>query len=85
MPQEVSESEAFCKEELSSAQYEADMTEPCERPASELAQQGEQRLKLPGNCVNCFYLVPRGQDSILQGEKLLELNLEHLILQEASR
>lgn len=51
MPQEVSESEAFPKEELSSTQYEADMAESCERPTSELVQQGEQRLKLPGNCV----------------------------------
>lgn len=51
MPQEVSESEAFPKEELSSTQYEADMAEPRERPTSEFVQQGEQRLKPPGNCV----------------------------------
>lgn len=54
MPQEVSESEAFPKEELSSTQYEADMAEPRERPTSEFMQQGEQRLKLPGNCVPCL-------------------------------
>ncbi|KAM9280694.1 LOW QUALITY PROTEIN: lysine-specific demethylase 4A [Cariama cristata] len=47
VPQEVSESEAFPKEELSSAQYEADMAASRERPTSELVQQGEQRLKLP--------------------------------------
>lgn len=64
VPQEVSESEAFPKEELSSAQYEADMAESRERPTSELVQQGEQKLKLPGNCVSSFILV-RG--IILQG------------------
>ncbi|PKU46454.1 lysine-specific demethylase 4a [Limosa lapponica baueri] len=47
VPQEVSESEAFPKEELSSTQYEADMAEPRERPTSELVQHGEQKLKLP--------------------------------------
>ncbi|KFZ62087.1 Lysine-specific demethylase 4A, partial [Podiceps cristatus] len=47
VPQEVSESEAFPKEELSSAQCEVDVAEPRERPTSELVQQGEQRLKLP--------------------------------------
>ncbi|XP_053805813.1 lysine-specific demethylase 4A isoform X2 [Vidua chalybeata] len=47
VPQEVSESEAFPKEELSSTQYEADMAEPRERPTSEFGQQGEQRIKLP--------------------------------------
>lgn len=51
VPQEVSESEAFPKEELSSTQYEADMAEPRERPTSEFVQQGEQRIKLPGNRV----------------------------------
>lgn len=54
VPQEVSESEAFPKEELSSTQYEADVAEPPERPTSELVQQGEQGLKLPGNCVSSF-------------------------------
>lgn len=57
VPQEVSESEAFPKEELSSAQDEVDMAEPRERPTSELVQQGEQRLKHPGNCVSSFILV----------------------------
>ncbi|KFV13787.1 Lysine-specific demethylase 4A, partial [Pterocles gutturalis] len=47
VPQEVSESEAFPKEELSSTQCEAGVAEPRERPTSELVQQGEQGLKLP--------------------------------------
>uniref|UniRef100_A0A803VH56 [histone H3]-trimethyl-L-lysine(9) demethylase n=1 Tax=Ficedula albicollis TaxID=59894 RepID=A0A803VH56_FICAL len=51
VPQEVSESEAFPKEELSSTQYEEDMAEPCGRPTSEFVQQGEQRLKRP-DCVD---------------------------------
>ncbi|RLW05786.1 hypothetical protein DV515_00004829 [Chloebia gouldiae] len=47
VPQEVSESEAFPKEELSSTQYEADMAEPRERSTSEFGQQGEEKIKLP--------------------------------------
>lgn len=50
VPQEVSESEAFPKEELSSAQDEADTAQPCEIPASEVGQQGERGRKLSGNC-----------------------------------
>lgn len=50
VPQEVSESEAFPKEELSSAQDEADAAQPCEIPTSEAGQQGEQGRKLSGNC-----------------------------------
>lgn len=57
VPQEVSESEAFPKEELGSAQRETDMAEPRERPTSEAVQQNEQGLKLPGNCVSSFTLV----------------------------
>lgn len=57
VPQEVSESEAFPKEELSSAQHEADMAEPPERPTSEVVQQSEQGLQLPGSCVSSFILV----------------------------
>lgn len=78
VPQEVSESEAFPKEELSSAQYEVDMAESRERPTSELVQQGEQRLKHPGNCVKLYPGVEE-QGSIFQGEKLLELNLSSFI------
>lgn len=55
VPQEVSESEAFPKEELSSTQYEEDMAEPRERPTSEFVQQGEQRLKLPGKCATLVW------------------------------
>lgn len=50
VPQEVSESEAFPKEELSSVQDEADAAQPCEIPTSEAGQQGEQGRKLSGNC-----------------------------------
>lgn len=57
VPQEVSESEAFPKEELSSAQCETDMSEPCEKPTSEVVQQGEQRVKLPGNHSSGFILL----------------------------
>uniref|UniRef100_A0A674HU24 Lysine-specific demethylase 4A n=1 Tax=Taeniopygia guttata TaxID=59729 RepID=A0A674HU24_TAEGU len=52
VPQEVSESEAFPKEELSSTQYEADMAEPRERPTSEFGQQGEERIKIPADRVD---------------------------------
>lgn len=65
VPQEVSESEAFPKEELSSTQYDADVAEPRERPTSELLQQGEQGPKLPGNCVSSSILVQGGQDIVL--------------------
>uniref|UniRef100_A0A8C2TDC2 [histone H3]-trimethyl-L-lysine(9) demethylase n=1 Tax=Coturnix japonica TaxID=93934 RepID=A0A8C2TDC2_COTJA len=39
VPQEVSESEAFPKEELSSVQDEADAAEPCEKATGEVTQQ----------------------------------------------
>ncbi|KGL84070.1 Lysine-specific demethylase 4A, partial [Tinamus guttatus] len=57
VPQEVSESEAFPKEELSSMQYEVDVAEPSVRPTSGLVQQGDRGLKLPGNCVSSFILL----------------------------
>ncbi|KAH1167076.1 hypothetical protein KIL84_016248 [Mauremys mutica] len=44
VPQEVSQSEAFPKEELSSVQYEVEVAEPAVRPTSELVQQGEDGL-----------------------------------------
>ncbi|KAF4797093.1 Lysine-specific demethylase 4A [Turdus rufiventris] len=69
VPQEVSESEAFPKEELSSTQYEEDMAEPRERPTSEFVQQGEQRLKLPDFRKVSVSLLPDRMDS----EKLEEL------------
>uniref|UniRef100_A0A8C3BYR9 [histone H3]-trimethyl-L-lysine(9) demethylase n=1 Tax=Cairina moschata TaxID=8855 RepID=A0A8C3BYR9_CAIMO len=50
VPQEVSESEAFPKEELSSAQDEADTAQPCEIPASEVGQQGERGLSFLLDC-----------------------------------
>ncbi|KFP73438.1 Lysine-specific demethylase 4A, partial [Acanthisitta chloris] len=73
VPQEVSESEAFPKEELSSTQYEADMAEPHERPTGELVQQGEQRLKLPvcspvwlcaNSCTNVFLSTQTSENSV---------------------
>lgn len=75
----MSESEAFPKEELSSTQYEADVAQPRERPASELVQQSGQRLKLAGNRIKLCNDT-RGQGVILQGEKLLELNLGHVFI-----
>ncbi|POI24915.1 hypothetical protein CIB84_011335, partial [Bambusicola thoracicus] len=47
VPQEVSESEAFPKEELSSVQDEEDAAEPCERATGEVMQQSEQGHKVP--------------------------------------
>ncbi|CAM5162948.1 unnamed protein product [Natator depressus] len=44
VPQEVSQSEAFPKEELSSVQYEVELAEPPVRPTSELVQQAEDGL-----------------------------------------
>uniref|UniRef100_A0A8C0G132 Lysine-specific demethylase 4A n=1 Tax=Chelonoidis abingdonii TaxID=106734 RepID=A0A8C0G132_CHEAB len=44
VPQEVSQSEAFPKEELSSVQYKVEVAEPAVRPTSELVQQGEDGL-----------------------------------------
>ncbi|XP_050817071.1 lysine-specific demethylase 4A isoform X1 [Gopherus flavomarginatus] len=44
VPQEVSQSEAFPKEELSSVQYELEVAEPAVRSTSELVQQGEDGL-----------------------------------------
>lgn len=54
VPQEVSESEAFPKEELSSMQDEEDAAEPCERATGEVTQQSEQGHKVPGNCVKLY-------------------------------
>lgn len=57
VPQEVSESEAFPKEELSSVQYEMEVTEPAVGPSSQLVQQDEHGLALPGNFLSSFFPV----------------------------
>lgn len=72
VPQEVSESEAFPKEELSSMQDEEDAAEPCERATGEVTQQSEQGHKVPGNCVK-LYLGTAGP-SVSVSREAAELN-----------
>ncbi|XP_006274348.4 lysine-specific demethylase 4A [Alligator mississippiensis] len=65
VPQEVSESEAFPKEELSSVQYEMEVTEPAVGPSSQLVQQDEHGLALP----DC-------EDSSVRFEELKNVKLD---------
>ncbi|KFQ27647.1 Lysine-specific demethylase 4A, partial [Mesitornis unicolor] len=76
VPQEVSESEAFPKEE----QYEADMAEPRERPTSELVPQGEKGLKLPV----LSFLLDRVDSAKFEELKTVKLEEEEEEEQEAA-
>lgn len=49
VPQEVSQSEAFPKEELVPVQFEMEVAEPPVGPAREPVQQGDQGLAPSGN------------------------------------
>uniref|UniRef100_A0A8B9TPW9 Lysine-specific demethylase 4A n=1 Tax=Anas platyrhynchos TaxID=8839 RepID=A0A8B9TPW9_ANAPL len=77
VPQEVSESEAFPKEELSSAQDEADTAQPCEIPTSEAGQQGEQGLSV-------FFLLDCGGSAKFEELKAVKLEEEEEEEQEAA-
>ncbi|KFQ16148.1 Lysine-specific demethylase 4A, partial [Leptosomus discolor] len=77
LPQEVSESEAFPKEDLSSTQYEVDMAEPCERPTNELVQQGEQRLKLPDKFEELKLVKLEEEEEEEQEAAALDLSISH--------
>ena len=49
VPHEVSQSEAFPKEEFAAVQFEMDVAESSVGPAREPVQQGDQGLAPPGN------------------------------------